>query len=160
MDRRYKKRLERYWSKMLKQGINTLNEIDLHGWFDLWHVHSDWLGKGNRFPESKLRAAEISYELLLHAEKLIKDRQVAVQAWLIVAEDSADNALYLHSKNPNGSAFPYAFEGCHWGLTEIPYVDLQIDLERYEIGMYEEQDEPIYFIRSSAGKYILDSPSF
>jgi hypothetical protein len=38
------------------------------------------------------------------------------QTWIVVDDvDSSQDAVYLHTENPNQNSFPFGFEGVAWG---------------------------------------------
>lgn len=147
MDRRYRKRMDRYWAKMVRKLDDELSCLDPKDWFDLWHVHPDWYGKGNARPESKLRADELTYEYLKKFESLIFSERNDVQCWGVFAGDKADNAIYIHSENPNGTEYPFTYNHVCWGKTNeaIQHV---IDDATHQVGFYEFSPElDLYFVR-------------
>ncbi len=148
MDRRYKKRIDRYWKKMTDYSADSLSELSMESWFDYWHTHPDWEGKGNRRSENRNSAAALGYQLLQQAEALAASKQQPVQIWATVCENTSDNAVYVHSENENGTPFPHTFDDCTWGITELPGLSLDIDLNRHEIGLMNYSERTIYIIRS------------
>ena len=150
MDRRYKKRIERYWKKMKEKGSRSLSNLDMESWFDYWHTHPDWEGKGNRCLENRCSAVELGYQLLQQTEILAASRGSQVQAWTTICDNTLDNAVYLHSENPTGTPYPHAFEDCMWGLTEIPNLSVAVDLNHHEIGCVTYSSGVLYVIRRKA----------
>ena len=85
-------------------------------WFDLWHTHVDWDGDGNSSSTSRhhylVQLFTLFDQLRCHIESWTKPRQI----WIVIdAVDSSQDAVYLHTKNPNKHNFPYQFEGVTWG---------------------------------------------
>jgi hypothetical protein len=72
-------------------------------WFDLWHTHpSD--SAANRW--ANLLSAWASVEAAGRASGR------PWQSWLVIEPDEPrDDAVYLHTPNPNRDNFPYPFEG-------------------------------------------------
>lgn len=136
MDRRYKKRINRYWAKMEKKGWDALGNLDPDEWFDLWHTHLDWDGKGNTRPENRNRCIELVYKMLEKAEELTKHRGREVQCFAILHPNTMDNAVYIHSENPNGSVFPFQFESVRWGYRSLE-IERIVDMGTYEVGELE-----------------------
>jgi hypothetical protein len=90
------------------------------GWYDYMHWHADWPGLGNlRWKERRehLRALFTMFRrLLAETEGWTTPHQV----WLhIDAYDSSQDAVYLHTANPNADNFPSRFAGVMWDA-EIP----------------------------------------
>ena len=146
MDRRYKKRIERYWKSMEFNSEETLSKLDLDGWFDLWHIHIDWDGKGNR-PVNLLRATELTYETLKKVESLFAYRKNDVQCFALFKNDTALNSIYVHTENPNGGEYPFAFEGVDWGK-ESELLSKVINKRTHEIGQSDIGEESSFFVRT------------
>ena len=123
--------------------------VDPNEWFDFWHTHPDWDGKGNSKPENRLRAIELTYSLLKKAVELTNHRVNDCQCWAVIEEDSAQNSVYIHTPNPNFSNFPFEFEGVEWGATNESMEKI-IDSSSYEIGLLVDSNEKTYFIRKKA----------
>lgn len=90
-------------------------DLDFSGgqnsWFDLWHTHVDWEGQGNR--NWKLRQVYLNQliELFTELKRELKQYPKDYQLWIIIDEqDSAEDAVYIHSKNPNEDNFPLVVE--------------------------------------------------
>ena len=146
MDRRYKKRIDRYWTVMRKRGLNALDELDMNSWFNFWHTHEDWDGKGNRCTENRASAAALGYQLLMTAEELSCHRGADVQCWATFCEDTRNNAIYIHSDNPANSPFPYDFPDCQWAVSKPDYLS-EHDFFAHELGRFVYTDEVVYVIR-------------
>lgn len=146
MDKRYKKRIERYWLKMQKHADHTFSNIDPDDWFDYWHTHPDRDGKGNAKPENRVRASELTYTLLQRAEEITRHRQNEIQCWAIITNDTMDNSVYIHTKNPNGTPFPFTYDSIEWDIKN-PDIERLIDLSKHQIGLYSGEHENVYYIR-------------
>ncbi len=76
------------------------------GWFDLWHTHFDWHGHGNRNPTLRQRFLAALYKAFDRA-LLQARRRTRIQVFLSVCRsDSAEDALYVHTPNPNKENYP------------------------------------------------------
>lgn len=77
-------------------------------WFDQWHLHFDWKGYGNN--SFKIRKPHLDklfrhFDLLAEKTKALKND---FQLYAILLDfDSAHDALFLHTSNPNNSQFPF-----------------------------------------------------
>jgi len=145
MDRRYEKRINRYWASIVKELDQVFESIDTDSWFDYWHTHPDWRGKGNSKPENKVRVIELTYQYLIVAESLMKHRNASAQCFAIIHEDTADNAIYIHTENPNGTDFPFDFERVEW-LDKYEVLSDIVDFNTHKIGKGSSTDDPAIFI--------------
>ncbi len=150
MDRRYIKKMNRYWAKEIEKAKASIEACEFTSWFDFWHTHPDWKGKGNKDCEAWAWVTNITYELLGYTEQLAFGEGDRLQVWATICEDSGNNAIYLHSDNPNNTPFPYDFAGVEWGLVLKPEGKLNIDYLQHEVGKKKYGDETVYFIRKIA----------
>ena len=147
LDRRLAKRMDAYWRKNFEKEVRHLGNLDVNGWFDLWHTHIDWRSKGNRHPSLRQQAARLTFELYRRLLLRIGDRRDPIQSWAMFHEDTGSNAVYLHSENPNRSNFPYAFEQVEWNVPPPPEL-AQIDLStEFQLGEMHFQGERSFIIR-------------
>jgi len=147
MDRRLKKRLERYLAKQVAQSSRSIRSKSLEDWFDLWHIHPDLKSRADRIATL---VAEATIELLQVAEEHFVHRASRIQAFAILCESTGDNAVYLHTENPNGSEFPYAFSGVVWGVGlpgELSSVSVP---STHEIGRAQYQSGVVHLVRARA----------
>lgn len=77
-------------------------------WFDFWHIHMDWKGFGNsNFKKRKPHLDKLFRHFVLLSERLIHC-PIPYQTFIIVFDqESASDALYLHTVHPNKDNFPY-----------------------------------------------------
>ncbi|MEQ1531696.1 MAG: hypothetical protein ABL925_20480 [Methylococcales bacterium] len=106
MNRRYQKRMSAYWIRKKRKALKAFDRLDMSSWFDFWHTHPDWKSKGNRYLETRAMVAKLTYELLTYAENLAQFRNKPIQIFASICEDTGNNAVYVHTENPNGTIFP------------------------------------------------------
>ncbi|MFI5141372.1 MAG: hypothetical protein ACHQII_03350 [Bacteroidia bacterium] len=107
--------LRRYYKNLATQidsdKISRLNFSDQNIWFDNWHLHFDWKGFGNNsFKRRKPHLDKLfrHFDLLAEKTKLLK---TDFQLYSVLLDfDSSNDALFLHTPNPNHKNFPYKFE--------------------------------------------------
>jgi len=78
-----------------------------NSWFDLWHIHTDLHGEGNK--SSELRKLYLSklLETFIELKSELYSYPHEFQVWMIInVEDSSDDGVYIHTKNPNDDNFP------------------------------------------------------
>ena len=118
----------------------------MKSWFDLWHTHLDWKSKAGR---ARTQVSQLTYKIRLQAEELATTRSESIQLWATVCEDTGNNAIYVHSQNPNGTPYPYPFDGVKWDVPAPP--ELQgIVRNTHEIGCARYIKEIVYVIRKRA----------
>ena len=147
MDRRFKKRIERYFAEQVARYSSHIRARELEGWFDFWHVHPDFRSKANR---ARAVAAEATLQLLDVAEAYFASRSAPIQIFATLCEDTGSNALYLHAPNPNKTEFPHTFPGVSWGATlpdELSSVSVSSE---YEVGRADYDSDVVYLVRRRA----------
>lgn len=121
---------------------------NFNSWFDMWHRHVDWNGDG------KLSRLHRRFQLwalfrTLHAfERLAQPMRNRCQVFAYVHEhDPGNDAVYVHTENPNGSAFPYEPDVQEW-LSILPYwLSARISLADYKVGLSAHEGEKYYFVQ-------------
>lgn len=139
--------MERFWAREFKRARSAIDSVQSSEWFDFWHTHLDWKSKGNRYPESRANVARLTYELLLYAESKLTQRTKPIQVFAQTHQDTGNNAVYIHSENPNGTEFPYKFEDFEWQIEAPSELAGVVDLSIHEIGFAQYNDAHVYAIR-------------
>jgi hypothetical protein len=146
VDKRYKRRMERYWREMDRSAHRSLASLDFESWFDFWHTHLDWRGRGSRCRENREAEIHLGYKVFEAAHTLSMGATKQIQVWLTVCHNSLDDAVYLHSENPNGTAFPYEFDGVEWDSVEQPVLNEIIDKAVYKIGKIQYDSGDVFIV--------------
>lgn len=128
----------RYYRRLRREAESDRIPSGGSGWFDMWHTHPDWRGDGNRGARHRrlhLRAGFTIFErYLAEAAELGVPMQVFMT---IDALDSSQDAVWVHTPNPNRDNFPYAFGGVDWNV-KPPVILREFLLGRpWQLGRYE-----------------------
>lgn len=84
-------------------------------WSDYMHWHVDWRGMGNRSWRARRAHLAALFTLFRRLVSQSAGWPWEHQVWLLIApSDSAQDAVYLHTPNPNADNFPNRFEGTDW----------------------------------------------
>ena len=114
-----KVRGRRRYYRALRRDADTF-EVRPSGWYDYMHWHADWPGLGNlRWRERRAHLAALFTmfrRLLTETVGWGEPHQVWLQ---IDAVDSSQDAVYLHSPNPNADNFPNTFAETEWDV-DVP----------------------------------------
>lgn len=73
------------------------------------------------------------------AERRVATRKDPIQVFATLCADTANNAVYLHSANPNGTPFPHPFEGVRWGVAAPVEFSGIFDAALHEVGRLESE---------------------
>ena len=99
-----------------EQAIDKIiSALDFSGgnnsWFDLWHTHLDWEGAGNQSWPLRKHYLEALLELYHQLSLKLQAYPHPYQLWIEIDEDdAAQDAVYIHTPNPNEENFPLQFE--------------------------------------------------
>ena len=136
----------RRYYKAIRDKAERFEIPRLGTWYDLWHTHIDWRGlPGNRHSRDHLAAL---FTVLHRVEKQAETLDRLHQVWAVIdTSDAAQDAVYLHTPNPNKDNFPFPFEGVTWGV-EVPSMLLGfVSPQDYEIGITKPRGL-VYWLRS------------
>ena len=105
-------------------------------WYDLWHLHPDHMGWGNRSGRARRQhflALVRAIERVLHQTT---SYQHPFQTFLSISgRDSSLDAIYFHTPNPNADNFPHRFEGFDWDYPTTPsWASSGWSTQRFEFG--------------------------
>jgi hypothetical protein len=97
-------------------------------WWDHWHQHVDWPGWGNlsrKYRLAHVRALAIIFRKVVEATL---EHPTPFQAWIFLDDDDAgQDAVYVHSPNPNSSNFPFRPDAT-WAADEDPLHEMMTAL--------------------------------
>jgi hypothetical protein len=131
----------RYYSKLHQRaGVFSfaLGETD---WYDMHHVHFDFFGHGRRgvkHHREHLRALFTAFRRV-SAQVASSGRPVQVFVGISPVCRPEEDALYIHTSNPNGSAFPYGFPDVSWDARPPAFLRDFVAGEPWEIGVLERE---------------------
>lgn len=113
------------------------------------HEHFDFSGHGCRgvkHHREHLRALFTAFRRVL-ADVRVSSRPVQVFVYIAPAGSPDGDALFIHTPNPNGTAFPHDFDGVVWEVRPPAILREFISGENWEIGAAERGKERWFFIR-------------
>jgi len=89
--------------------------VDSDGLYDYMHWHADWPGLGNLRWRERREHLAVLFTMFRRLLAETRGWTTPHQVWLqIDAYDSAQDAVYLHTPNPNAENFPNDFAGTAW----------------------------------------------
>ncbi len=148
MDRHYRKRMSAYWARAVAKGCRQIDRLDFSSWFDYWHTHIDWYGRGNDRPENRSDVAKATISLLKYLEQRAQATTYApIQIWATLCPNTIDNAVYAHSVNPNGTPYPHDFHGVQRDASVPEWLSAEVIDDSYDIGLISDDGEITCFIR-------------
>jgi len=121
------------------------------------HWHSDIDGIGN----SSATAREVS---LAAARQYLSTAMAALRGWskpsqcwcLLDPLDSGQDAIYVHTENPNRPSFPYEFDEVTWGIEAPAWVAAAFPPEAFMVGASGQAPELVYWVVERASHTLLN----
>ena len=100
--RRYFKNLEHEFKNYSSPAYIAADE-----WFNDWHAHPDFYGHGNTSLRIRKAHLRIASSALQNMRQKLAEKQIEHQVYItIVLEDASQDALHVHTTNPDGTPFP------------------------------------------------------
>ena len=144
----------RYYTELKKKSRGFTVRMDKKQWCDLHHVHFDWDGRGNTSRTHRVRHLNALFRALRRAriELAAYGRPYQLFAYVDL-ENSANDALYVHTPNPNGTEFPNPIESVSVSVPAPPILAARVDVTQYDVRRYDGLNESIYYVipRGSSG---------
>ena len=139
----------RYYKRLGRRAETFSVDLTPGEWYDLWHTHFDWTGhstRGGRVRREHLSALFVAFRRTLEQAA---NASMPVQIFLSIAPESHadEDALYVHTRNPNGTPFPHKFDGATWGIPAPPFLRCFVDDERWEVGTYALDGQAWWIVR-------------
>lgn len=103
------------WRGARRQFRNLQRRIEAHrfetdpaAWWDLWHTHVDWRGRGNGSWSCRLDYLHLLAAWYAKISAWGAATKRPFQSWIALhEEDAGQDAVYLHTPNPHGTPFPW-----------------------------------------------------
>lgn len=139
---------KRYYRRLAEEAENFLLELDgPNDWYDFWHQHFDWQGRGNKSGKERNEHLKAMFTAFEKALTQLKSYQKPYQIWLsISAKRPTNDGLYFHTPNPNQDNFPYLFDDFNW-TSDVPPLIAPFMKEEYELGAANYDGDIWYSIR-------------
>ena len=72
-----------------------------------WHTHVDWDGKGNHDWKTRKKYLKQLLDQFDQLKLKLRTYPHDFQLWIMIDEnESGDDCVYIHTKNPNADNFP------------------------------------------------------
>jgi len=110
-------------------------DMGADSWFDFAHTHFDWNGAGDESAAARrpfLEALFIAFERL---QQQALSYAHPYQSWIYIQDDdSSQDAVYFHTKNPNADNFPVDFSFVDFDFECPAWLAEFVPADRYKIG--------------------------
>jgi hypothetical protein len=96
-----------YYRKLLKKSRTFVVDLPTKKWCDLHHQHFDWAGKGNEGRIQRVRHLNAHLRALRRARLELQAQAKPFQLFAYIDLAASENdAVYIHTPNPNKTPFP------------------------------------------------------
>lgn len=137
----------RYYRELTSKSRSYAVRMDKKQWCDLHHDHFDWDGKGNASRAHRVRHLNALFRALRRARIELENYGHPYQLFAYVdLQNSADDALYVHTPNPNGTEFPSSIESLSVPVQPPPLLGARVDSRYYEVRRYGNESGSIYYV--------------
>ena len=128
----------RYYRKLRRRAESERIPSGGRGWFDMWHTHPDWRGDGNRGARHRRQHLAAGFTIL--ERYLAEAAQIGgpMQVFMTIdALNSSQDAVWVHTPNPNRENFPYKFAGAVWDVDPPVILRELLRGRSWQLGRYE-----------------------
>jgi len=138
---KYYKSLHR---QVAKEKISTLPT----DWYDWWHTHVDWDGKGNLGRWHRRQHLKMLFKCYQNIKCQIDKSNFTSQVFMLISNsDSSQDAVYIHTENPNGTEYPEKFSGVQWNI-KVPALLKGLNIPKHlQLGVQENNGELWYYLK-------------
>ena len=127
----------RYYERLQKRAAAFQLDLSESHWYDLWHQHFDLRGYSRMRPRVRRAHLAALFTSFRRALQQAANSQRRIQVFVSIAppSEAEQDALYVHTPNPNGTPFPHAFDGFGWNVPAPPFLREFVAGEEWEIGV-------------------------
>lgn len=99
-----------YYRRLFDKARAFRIDMPAKQWCDLWHEHLDWRGHGNHSHADHRHHLRALFLAFARARRELAAQSGSFQIFLNISlRDAGSDALYVHTPNPSGTAFPLDF---------------------------------------------------
>ncbi|HLN60831.1 MAG TPA: ankyrin repeat domain-containing protein, partial [Symbiobacteriaceae bacterium] len=112
--------LRRYFRRVFARAESETLELEADHWFDLKHYHADRYGYGNLSWPMRARHLEAMATVFKRYARELSQFEKPYQLWIYLnTRDAGQDAVFVHSPNPQHDDFPVLLDDADWGITEV-----------------------------------------
>jgi len=137
-------RLERW---LAREAERVVSRFDASGTVDLWHAHPDPHGYGNAGTDARHAVLRRLFGVFAQLADRLWVRRHDLQLFVsVAADDSASDAVYVHTSRAAAAPFPYVAAGFS-GCADLPdWLARHVDAAEQAVGAKRWDDTTFYLI--------------
>lgn len=136
---------KRYFRNLKNETVFETHNLDFSddSWFDFWHTHLDFYGRGNESIRYRKLHLQASYDLMMKLNARLHEWDQPFQIWMEISQhDAALDAVYVHSFNPNETPFPFEHKALQPFQETLPdYLTGWFNADAFMVSYYVEEQE-------------------
>ncbi|ACB60798.1 hypothetical protein Exig_1326 [Exiguobacterium sibiricum 255-15] len=134
----------RYFRNLQKEQQLSAYPLDFSpdSWFNFWHVHLDFDGRGNGHLKMRKAHVQALFHLMDELNAALQTWGQPYQLWIELSRlDAGLDAVFIHTNNPNDDNFPFTYPTLTEPTERLPdYLQTVEGLEQYQIRSYEQRN--------------------
>lgn len=127
----------RYFRQLQAEQHLSAHALDFSSdsWFDFWHVHLDFDGRGNGHLKIRKAHVQALFQLMDELDAALKEWGQPYQLWIELSRlDAGLDAVYIHTRNLNDDNFPFTYPTLTEPMGRLPdYLQTIDGLEQHQI---------------------------
>ena len=136
-----------YYRKLLKKSRTFEVDLPNKEWCDLHHEHFDLDGKGNEGRLQRVRHLNAHLRALRRARMELLAQSTPFQLFAYIDLAASENdAVYVHTPNPNGTAFPAELNFGDGEAHPPPILACRVDTRLFRILKSSEPGSHVYYL--------------
>lgn len=142
-----------YYRQLRRKAHTFRVDLPTKKWCDLWHDHFDEDGTGNDSAIDRQKHLLALFYAFRLAQRELAAQPIPYQVFLSISlQDSASDALYVNTPNPNSTEFPIPLESGIY-LTDVPQLLRgHADLNRHHIWLQRQGKNASYTVIPNSSK--------
>lgn len=138
--------LKQYFRQVFSQADSCRLDVSDSDWYDFWHYHPDRYGYGNLNWPMRARHSEALAKVFDRYAQQLHEFKKPYQLWIwLDIRNASQDAVFVHSPNPNHDDFPLVVDGAEWGISEVSqHFEGLLPGYRLRAGRFGESDS--YFV--------------
>lgn len=138
-----------YYRRLMKKSRSYVVDLASKQWCDFDHTHLDWEGKGNEGRVHRVRHLNAHLRALRRARVELLSHPTPYQLFAVIdLSASEDDAIYVHTANPNGTVFPAEFDSAYQEASPPPLLACRVDRSHFKVLRETKPGSQVYLILS------------
>lgn len=136
-----------YYRKLLKASGGFVVDMASKKWCNRYHTHFDLDGKGKDGRVHRIRHLNAHLRALRRARLELQSSELPYQLFAYIDLNASENdAVYVHTPNPDGTDFPIDLNCMPEEVTPPPLLSCRIDRRLFRVLRSTNPDPQIFYV--------------